>query len=114
MMLRFAVKLSISVAVILLATQIGRRAPTLAGLVAVMPLTSLLVLLWLYWDHPGDLALMSDYCGGALLGIIPTILFFLTALVCFRRHLPLWAVLSASFAVWLLGAFVHQWLLHKP
>ena len=113
-MLRFAAKLIISVAVILLATQIGRRAPTLAGLIAVMPLTSLLVLLWLYWDHPGDFALMSDYCGGALLGIIPTVLFFVTALVCFRRHLPLWAVLCASFAVWLLGAFVHQWLLRRP
>lgn len=113
-MLRFAVKLAISVGVILLATQIGRKAPTLAGLVAVMPLTSLLVLLWLYWDHPGDFAVMSDYCGGALLGIIPTILFFLTALVCFHRRLPLWAVLSASFGVWLLGAFVHQWLLRRP
>jgi uncharacterized membrane protein (GlpM family) len=113
-MLRFAIKLAVSVAVILLATQIGRRAPMLAGLVAVMPLTSLLVLLWLYWDHPGDFALMSDYCHGALLGILPTILFFLTALVCFRRHLPLWAVLCASFAVWLLGAFAHQWLLRRP
>jgi len=113
-MLRFAIKLLLSVAVILAATQIGRKAPTLAGLIAVMPLTSLLVLLWLYWDHPGDFALMSDYCGGALLGIIPTVLFFMTALVCFRRHLPLWAVLCASFTVWLLGAFVHQWLLRRP
>jgi uncharacterized membrane protein (GlpM family) len=113
-MLRFAVKLVASVAIILLATQIGRKAPTLAGLIAVMPLTSLLVLLWLYWDHPGDFGLMSDYCGGALLGIIPTVLFFLTALVCFRHRLPLWVVLCAGFAVWLLGAFVHQWLLHRP
>lgn len=112
--MRFAIKLVISVVVILLATQIGRKAPTLAGLVAVMPLTSLLVLLWLYWDHPGDFALMGDYCGGALLGIVPTILFFVTALVCFRRHLPLWVVLCASFAVWLVGAFVHQWLLRRP
>jgi len=112
-MLRFAVKLLLSVGVILLATQIGRKAPTLAGLIAVMPLTSLLVLLWLYWDHRGDFALMSDYCGGALLGIIPTILFFLMALICFRHRLPLWAVLCASFAVWLAGAFVHQWLLRR-
>ena len=113
-MLRFAVKLLLSVAIILLATQIGRKAPTLAGLIAVMPLTSLLVLLWLYWDHPGDFAIMTDYCSGALLGIAPTVLFFLTALLCFRRRLPLRAVLCASFAVWLLGAFAHQWLLRRP
>ena len=113
-MLRFAIKLGLSVLVILLATQIGWRFPTLAGLVAVMPLTSLLVLLWLYWDHPGDFALLTGYCEGALLGIVPTVLFFLTALLCFRRHRPLWAVLTAAFAVWLVGAFLHQLLLRRP
>jgi len=85
----------------------------LAGLIAVMPLTSLIVLLWLYSDHPGDSALLIGYCEGALLGIVPTILFFVTALLCFRRHLPLWAVLSAGFAIWLAGAFVHQWFLRR-
>ncbi len=113
-MLRFVTKLCVSLLVILLATQIGRKAPSLAGLIAVMPLTGLLVLLWLYWDHPGDVSLMTDYCQGALLGIVPTVLFFATALVCFRRHLPLWLVLVAGFTVWLLGAFVHQWLLRRP
>jgi len=112
-MLRLAIKLLLSVLVILLATQIGRKAPTLAGLIAVMPLTSLIVLLWLYSDHPGDFSLLVGYCEGALLGIVPTSLFFLTALLCFRRHLPLWVVLSASFAVWLLGVFAHQWLFHR-
>ncbi len=112
-MLRFAVKLLLSLLVILLATQIGRKVPTLAGLIAVMPLTSLIVLLWLYSDHPSDVSLLIGYCEGALLGILPTILFFITALFCFRRHLPLWAVLGVGFAVWLLGAFVHQWLLRR-
>ncbi|MCU0916743.1 MAG: DUF3147 family protein [Planctomycetes bacterium] len=113
-MSRFIIKLCVSLLVILLATQIGRKAPSLAGLIAVMPLTGLLVLLWLYWDHPGDFALMTDSCQGALLGLVPTVLFFATALLCFRRHLPLWAALAASFTVWLLGAFVHQWLLRRP
>ncbi len=112
-MLRFAIKLLLSLLVILLATQIGRKVPTLAGLIAVMPLTSLIVLLWLYSDHPGDVSLLIGYCEGALLGIVPTILFFVTALLCFRRHLPLWAVLSAGFAVWLVGALVHQWLFRR-
>ncbi len=112
-MLRFAIRLLFILLVVLLATQIGRQGPTLAGLIAVMPLTSVLVLLWLYWDHPGDFSLMVSYCEGALLGIVPAMLFFATALLCFRRHLPLWAVLSAGFAVWLAGAFVHQWLLRR-
>ena len=111
--MQFALKLLISVAVIVLCTQIGRRAPSLAGLIATMPLTGLIVLLWLYSDNPADFKLMSNYTKGALWGIGPSILFFVTAYLCFRKHLSLGLVLSAGFAVWLIGAFVHQWLLRK-
>lgn len=109
----FVIKLLISVCVIVFCTQIGRKLPTLAGLIAVMPLTGLIVLIWLYTDKPGDFGLMADYCRGALWGIVPSILFFLVAFICFRKHLPIGIVLCAGFAVWLIAAFVHQWLLNK-
>jgi len=112
--MRFAIKLLISLCVIALCTQLGRKLPSLAGLIAVMPLTSLIVLVWLYMDDPGNAELLANYIKGALFGIVPTILFFLVAFICFRRHLPLWIVLCASFAVWLAGAGVHQLLLSKP
>ncbi len=111
--MRFLVKLLISVCVIILCTQIGRRQPALAGLIAVMPLTGLIVLVWLYLDHPGNFELMSDYSKGALWGIVPSILFFFVALVCFRKQLPLWLVLCVGFAVWLVAAIIHQLLLSK-
>jgi hypothetical protein len=44
--------------------------------------------------------------------MMPTILFFAAAYLCFRRQLPLPLVLSAGFGVWLAGAAVHQWLLN--
>ena len=112
--MRFAIKLLISVCVIAFCAGIGRRLPTLAGLIAVMPLTGLIVLIWLSLDNPGNFNLITAYTKGALWGIVPSVLFFLVAFVCFRRHLPLWIVLCASFAVWFIGAFVHQWLLAKP
>ena len=111
--MRFVVKLLISVGIIIFCTQVGRKLPTLAGLIAVMPLTGLVVLVWLYVDNPGNFGLMTDYTKGALWGILPSILFFLVALVCFRRQLPLWIVLCASFAVWVIAAFIHQLLLNK-
>jgi uncharacterized membrane protein (GlpM family) len=109
--MKFAIKLLVGVCVISLCAGIGRKLPTLAGLIAVMPLASLIVLVWLYSDNPGDFALMTAYTKGALWGIVPTVLFFLAALLCFHKHLPLWAVLCAGFAVWLVAALVHQWLL---
>jgi len=111
--MRFIIKLLISVCIIIFCTQIGRKLPTLAGLIAVMPLTGLIVLVWLYLDNPGNFNLMTDYAKGALWGILPSILFFLVAFICFRRQLSLWIVLCAGFAVWLIAASIHQWLLSK-
>ncbi len=66
--MRFAIKLSISVCIILFCTWIvgKHKLPTLAGLITVMPLTSLIVLVWLYLDNPGNFNLMTDYTKGAL------------------------------------------------
>ena len=111
--MQFIAKLLISVFIIIVCTQAGRKAPSLAGLIAVMPLASLIVLVWLYADNPGNFGLLTEYTKGALLGIIPTVLFFLTAFMCFRKQMSLWMVLCASFAVWLIASAVHQWLLHK-
>ncbi|RNC67357.1 MAG: DUF3147 family protein [Desulfuromonadales bacterium] len=105
------IKALISLAIIIACARIGKRFPTLGGLIATMPLTSLLVLLWLWSDAPGDYRLMEGYTKGVLWGIIPTILFFAVAHFLFRRQLPLGVVLGASFAVWLGGAAVHQYFL---
>ncbi|MHC4109562.1 MAG: DUF3147 family protein [Planctomycetota bacterium] len=113
MRIQDVIKLLISVSIIVFCTQIGRKLPTLAGLIAVMPLTGLIVLVWLYTGNPDNFNIVIDYTKGALWGILPSILFFLTAFICFRKHLSLRIVLCASFAVWLIAAFFHQWLLHK-
>jgi uncharacterized membrane protein (GlpM family) len=109
--MRFVIKLLISIVIITICSLVGRKLPTLAGLIAVMPLTGVIVLVWLYEDNPGNFTLMSEYTRGALWGILPSVLFFLVALICFGKRLPLWIVLCASFAVWLFAAFIHQWLL---
>jgi len=58
--MRFLIKLLISVGIIVFCTQIGRRLPSLAGLIAVMPLTGVIVLLWLYSDNPGNFEVRSS------------------------------------------------------
>jgi len=107
------VKIVFSITVILTATAIGKKLPSSAGLIAVMPLTGALVLVWMYIENKGDTRVMQDFAEGALLGILPSILFFLVALFCFRRQLSLPIVLASSFGIWLAGAFVHQWFLGR-
>jgi len=111
--MNFLIKLLITIAVIVICGQIGKRFPTLGGLIATMPLTGLIVLIWLYLDNHGDFDLMTSYTKGALWGILPSIMFFLVALFCFSKRLTLPVVLSASFSVWLVGAIIHQWFLGR-
>lgn len=111
--MQLLVRIAVTVAIVFFCARIAPRLPALSGLIATMPLTGLLVLLWVYADHPGDSQLMSDYTRGAFWGTLPSIAFFLVAFLCFRRQLPLWLVLAFSFAVWLTAAAIHQLLLHK-
>jgi len=104
-------KLTLSLLIILTATTIGRKWPSLAGLVGVMPLTGALVLVWLALDSGNDPRIMQQFTRGALWGLLPTGLFFLVAFLCFRKGLPLPAVLAASFGAWLTAAIVHHWLM---
>ena len=108
---QYLMKIGISLVVIMTATEIGRRIPSLGGLIATMPLTGLLVLVWLYLDVEGEHTVMTSYARGTVWGTIPSILFFITVMVCFQKRLPLMTTLSAGFAVWLVGAVVHQLLL---
>ena len=109
----FIIKLVIALAIIITATQIARVKPDLAGLIAVMPLTGLIVMVWVWHDNGGDAAVMNRYTLGAVWGIIPAILFFLTSYICFRKQLHLGVVLALSFAVWVAGALVHQYFISQ-
>lgn len=109
--MQILLKVILSVTIILVATAIGKKMPSTAGLVGVMPLTGALVLMWVYLENKGDMEIMQRFTRGALWGILPSILFFLVALLCFKKHLSLPIVLIVSFGVWLGAALIHQWLL---
>jgi uncharacterized membrane protein (GlpM family) len=105
------IKAVLSVLIILAATAVGKKLPSAAGLIGVMPLAGALVMIWIYLENEGSPKVMQSFTKGALWGILPSILFYLVAFFCFKRNLPLPIVLIASFGVWLCAAFVHQWIL---
>lgn len=109
--MQIVVKIILSVIVILAATAVGKRVPSAAGLIGVMPLTGALVLVWMFIENKGDPKVMEPFAEGALWGILPSILFFIVALFCFKKELSLPIVLASSFGVWLVAACVHQWAL---
>jgi uncharacterized membrane protein (GlpM family) len=109
--MQLVLKVLLSIGIILIATGIGRKWPSAAGLIGVMPLTGALVLIWMHIENKGNADIMQNFAKGALWGILPSILFFLVALFCFKKQMPLHIVLSASFGIWLIAAVIHQLLL---
>jgi uncharacterized membrane protein (GlpM family) len=107
--MHFATKLIITNLIIISCSWIGRRSPSFGGLIATMPLTTFAVLLWLYSDNPSDYQILTTYTRGVLWGIIPTLLFFLVLLFCFRRHIPMATALAAALLAWIIGAISHYW-----
>ena len=107
----FIVKLVISNLIIVSCVLIGKRLPSLAGLIAAMPLTTLIVMTWLYFDDPASGKNLIKFIEGVLFGIVPTILFFVAVWLCLRRGLPFYASILTSLLVWGTAAVFHQVIL---
>jgi hypothetical protein len=52
--MQILIKVALSVIIILAATAIGKKLPSAAGLIGVMPLTGALVLAWMYLENRGE------------------------------------------------------------
>ncbi|MFP4453753.1 MAG: DUF3147 family protein [Desulfobacterales bacterium] len=109
--MQLLIKVILSVTIILAATAIGKKLPSAAGLIGVMPLTGALVLVFTHLENQGNPEVMQAFARGAVFGIFPTVLFFLAAFLCFKKQLPLGIVLVASFGAWTAAALIHQWML---
>ncbi len=109
--MQLAIKIVISVAVILAATGIARKFPSIAGLISVMPLAGALILAFVYFENKGQWQVMQGFTRGALWGILPSILFYLVAFICLKKEMSLAGVLGSSFGAWFAGALIHHWVL---
>jgi len=103
----FVVKVGVSALIIAGVSELAKRMPSLGGLIAAMPLTTLLALIWLYAET-GDYQLAHSFTRSVLFAIIPTVFFFIAALALLRKGIPFIHVLGISFVVYIFAALVHQ------
>ncbi len=108
MWLQLAIKALVSGALIAAASELARRNPAWGGLVASLPLTTLLALLWLWRDGP-DAARAGNFVTGTAWYVIAALpaLFLLGLLL--RRGVGLAPSLAAGIGAAWLGYFVLGW-----
>src|SRR6056297_468392 len=76
-MLRYVIKIIISAILIVIISEISKRASFWGGLIASLPITSLLAIIWLYIDT-GDREKVSKLSINIFWFVLPSLLFFIT------------------------------------
>ena len=97
-MLYLLVKAAISGLLIALISEVARRSPGWGGLLASLPLTSLIAMLWL-WRDTGDEQRVADLSLGAFWFVLPSLPLFLIIPLLLRAGWAFWPALLTACAV---------------
>jgi len=109
-MLYFVIKAALSGLIVAAVSEIARRSPGWGGLLASLPLTSLLAMIWLWRDsHDGER--VAELAGSAFWVILPSLPMFLVLPWLIRSGMWCWLSLSivvvgtlALYAAWFWAA----------
>ena len=97
-MLYFTIKALLSGLIAASVSEIARRYPGWGGLVASLPLTSLMAILWL-WRDTGDVGQVASLSAGTMWFILPSLPLFLIIPWLIRSGLGFWAAFGIGIAI---------------
>jgi len=109
-MLYLVIKAALSGVIVAAVSEIARRYPGWGGLVASLPLTSLLAMLWL-WRDTSDPERVAALAGSTFWFILPSLPLFVALPLLLRNGMPFWlsmvlvvAATLALYAAWFWAA----------
>jgi hypothetical protein len=94
-MIYLLIKWAISGAIVAAVSEIARRYPGWGGLVASLPLTSLLAMVWL-WRDSGDPARVAELSISVIWFILPSLPLFIALPLLLRSGLGFWVSMSLA------------------
>lgn len=97
-MIYLLVKAGISGLLVAFASEIARRNPGFGGLIASLPLVSVLGMIWLWRDRP-DAANMAAHAEGTFWFVLPSLPMFLIMPALLRAGFNFWVSLAIGCAV---------------
>lgn len=97
-MLYLFLKAAISGIVVAAVSEVSRRHPGLGGLIASLPLVSVLGMIWL-WRDTADSARVADHAAGTFWFVLPSLPMFLLVPMLLRRGVGFWPALVAGCAL---------------
>ncbi len=104
-MLYLVFKTVLSAFIILAISEIGKRSPGFAALVASLPLISVLGMIWL-WRDTQDAARLAEHSAATFWFVLPSLPMFLLIPALLKRDVPFYAALAAGAALTIILYFL--------
>jgi len=101
-MIQFLLKVLVSALVIAGASELARRYSVFGALLASLPLTSILAMIWL-WRDGVPAATIADFSSSIFWLVLPSLLLFIAVPVMLRAGYGFWPSLGAGCALTVLG-----------
>ena len=111
-MLYLAVKALLSGVIIALVSEIARRSPGFAALVASLPLVSVLGMIWL-WRDTADPERMAAHAGATFWFVLPSLPMFLLIPLLLKRGVAFYPALAAGCALTVILYLAMVWVAPK-
>ena len=103
-------KAAVSGVLIAIISEVSRRYPGLGGLIASLPLISLMAILWLWRDTGGDAGQVATHARATLWYVVPSLPLFLVLPELLERGVNFW-IAMAAVCVMTVGLYlVAMWL----
>lgn len=111
-MLYLLIKAALSGGIVLAVSEVSRRNPGIGGLIASLPLVSLLGILWL-WRDTGDTARVAAHSEATFWFVLPSLPMFLAFPALLRHGVAFWPALLLSCALTLILYLLMVWVLTR-
>lgn len=103
-MLQLAVKVLLTSLLVVAIAEAGKRSSVLGAVLASLPLTSLLAMIWLYADT-GDTAKVAQLAGSIFWLVLPSLILFIALPLLLRRGVAFAPSLAIACALTVAGYF---------
>jgi hypothetical protein len=111
-MMQYLVKTLISALLIVVVSECSKKNQWLGGIIAALPLLSILAMVWLYWETKNvDKVINLSY--GVFWMVLPSLPFFLILPMFLRKEVPFFIALVLSCLVLFLIYISTMWIYNR-
>jgi hypothetical protein len=106
------VKALLSGMIVMIVSEVARRSPGLGGMIASLPLVSILGIMWL-WRDTSDVERIAAHAEATFWFVLPSLPMFLAFPAMLRHGVGFWLALALSCALTMLLYALTIWLLPR-